>query len=101
MAEHTLRLVELDSLSILNIVDNELDPISSYGQCEAKGTHVSGGMIDVAKRHPLLGDEKQKRGGALAELDMEEICCGAHGLSLMIVSGFASPKESARQGLSL
>ena len=73
------KLVELDSLEILVIVDNELDPISA---CPNPAVQQSGGLKDIGLTgKPLAGGE---RGGAPLELRMDGICCGAHGLSLMI-----------------
>jgi 7,8-dihydropterin-6-yl-methyl-4-(beta-D-ribofuranosyl)aminobenzene 5'-phosphate synthase len=77
-------LEEIDSLEVLVVVDNEVDPISSYQHPDLK---VGGQMPDIAGRAPLSED----RGGAKVELRMDNICCGAHGLSLMIV-GF-QPSE--------
>ena len=81
-----LQLVELDSLTILNVVDNEVDPMSTYSQCDSKAVKVSGGLADIARRYPILGADKEARGNAVAEISLEGVCCGAHGLSLMIVS---------------
>jgi 7,8-dihydropterin-6-yl-methyl-4-(beta-D-ribofuranosyl)aminobenzene 5'-phosphate synthase len=74
-------LEEIDSLEILVIVDNEVDPISTYQHPDLK---VGGQMPDIAGRAPLPDGS---RGGAKAELRLDNICCGAHGLSLMIVRG--------------
>lgn len=72
-------LVEADSVEVLVIVDNEIDPLSSF---QNPGVQVSGNMLDVAMRGPGVSE----RGGAVKELRMDNVCCGAHGLSLMIVS---------------
>lgn len=76
-------LKPLDNLDILAIVDNEVDPMSPAPPVVS----VTGRLGDVAltKGKPV-GDELG--GGNVKELSMEQICCGAHGLSLMIVSGF-------------
>ena len=73
-------LVELDALEILVIVDNEVDPMSTYQNPALK---VSGQLLDIG-----LGSktEVHDRGDVSKELRMDNICCGAHGLSLMIVS---------------
>lgn len=72
-------LVELDSVEIVVIVDNELDPISPTAN-EAVGQ--TGGLATIGMTAlPTLTD----RGDAKRELRMDGICCGAHGLSLMIV----------------
>lgn len=70
-------LLELDSLEINVIVDNELDPISPS---PSSLLTQSGGMATVALGGPTLSD----RGGAKKELRMDHICCSAHGLSLLI-----------------
>lgn len=72
-------LVELDSLEILVIIDNELDPISPSPN---PAVQRWGTMKDIAMNSEQLapGD----RGDAEQILLMEDICCGAHGLSLMI-----------------
>ena len=72
-------LDEIDSLEILVIVDNEVDPISSYQHPDLK---VSGLLPDVALRAPL---PEGSRGGSKFEIRLDNVCCGAHGLSLMIV----------------
>ena len=72
-------LVEVDSVEILVIVDNEVDPISSYSHPDLK---VVGNIIDVAQRAPFTD---HSRGGAQSEFKLTNLCCGAHGLSLMIV----------------
>lgn len=72
-------LVEIDSLEILVIVDNEVDPISSYQHPDLT---VSGQLADVAGKAPL---KDGARGAAKLEIRLDNICCGAHGLSLMIV----------------
>lgn len=70
-------LTELDSLEILVIVDNEVDPMSTY-KCE--GLTTSGNWVDHSR---ALNDPA--RGDAKREMGMDTLCCGAHGLSLMIV----------------
>lgn len=73
-------LIELDSLEVQVLVDNEVDPISTYGH---PGIAVSGQLRDVGLRAPL---DESTRGGARLEIRLDNVCCGAHGLSLMIVS---------------
>ena len=72
-------LVELDSLEILVIVDNELDPIS---QSPNPAVYQSGGLREIGINGKVLSSNE--RGGAPRELRMDGICCGAHGLSLMV-----------------
>ena len=68
-------LVELDSLEILVIVDNELDPISASPN---PAVQQSGGLKEIGVNGPIRGSDGVK------ELRMDNICCSAHGLSLMI-----------------
>ena len=77
-------LVELDSLEILVIVDNEVDPISTYSNPAIK---VFGNLVHIGMRSHT---EIHGRGEGTKEIRMDEICCGAHGLSLMIVSQFVT-----------
>lgn len=72
-------LEELDSVEILVIIDNELDPISP---CPSTEVQYSGGIREIAFRNPAF--EPAAGGGPIRELKMEEICCSAHGLSLMV-----------------
>jgi 7,8-dihydropterin-6-yl-methyl-4-(beta-D-ribofuranosyl)aminobenzene 5'-phosphate synthase len=74
-------LVEIDALQILVIIDNELDPISPV----APDTVLAcGNMGHIAMcTAPRLAPGE--RGDAAAELRMENVCCAAHGLSIMIV----------------
>ena len=77
----TTSLVPLDALEVHVIVDNEVDPISSYTQIpDVEGT---GRFLDLALNTPFT---VEGRGTARKEMRMENLCCGAHGLSLMIVS---------------
>ncbi|WPG97898.1 Hypothetical protein R9X50_00068100 [Acrodontium crateriforme] len=69
-------LIELDSLEILVIIDNELDPISASPNPSIEQT---GGFGEIAQRAPLPPGDR-----AIAELRMDNICCSAHGLSVMI-----------------
>ncbi len=75
-----LELPELDSLEILVIVDNELDPISPSPN---PAVAQSGGMKTIGLNGPDLTKDPS-RGGAARELRMDHICCSAHGLSLLI-----------------
>lgn len=73
-------LTEIDALEVLVIVDNEVDPMSSYQHPDLT---VSGLLGDVALRAPI---QDSSRGTAKFEVRLDNVCCGAHGLSLMIVS---------------
>jgi 7,8-dihydropterin-6-yl-methyl-4-(beta-D-ribofuranosyl)aminobenzene 5'-phosphate synthase len=75
------KLLELDSVEFLVIIDNEVDPISKYPNPQVS---AYGNLADVAANtqfHP------SGRGEQCHEIKMSQLCCGAHGLSLMIVSG--------------
>lgn len=71
-------LVELDSIEIKVIVDNEVDPISPSNNPAVQYT----GLFQGQPLEPI--PEGSDRGEAGAEIKMENICCGAHGLSLML-----------------
>lgn len=73
------QLVELDALEILVIVDNELDPLSP---CPNPAVKQSGGVKDMTLREDCLTSDI--RGSGVQEFRMHNICCGAHGLSLMV-----------------
>jgi 7,8-dihydropterin-6-yl-methyl-4-(beta-D-ribofuranosyl)aminobenzene 5'-phosphate synthase len=75
-------LTELDALEVLVIVDNEVDPMSTYQNPALK---VSGQLLEMGMTSPFAAPG---RGDSVKELRMESICHGAHGLSLMIVSDF-------------
>ena len=72
-------LVELDSVEITVIIDNELDVMSP----PAPETVESNGLLgNMAKESPY---HLHDRGEASAELRMGQICCSAHGLSVLVV----------------
>jgi 7,8-dihydropterin-6-yl-methyl-4-(beta-D-ribofuranosyl)aminobenzene 5'-phosphate synthase len=73
-------LVEVDSLTIQVIVNNEVDPISNSTNPNVKQTYGLMGPSLSPIADPKL------RGGAQKELRMDSICCGAHGLSLLITT---------------
>lgn len=72
-------LVEIDSLEATVIIDNELDPLSPVAP---DTVHVSGLMGNLAKCSRNTLDD---RGPACKELRMDNICCSAHGLSILVV----------------
>lgn len=87
MASHGL--VEVDSIDITVIVDNEVDPISPSNNPAVQYAGLLQGVpLDVL-------DPNDPRGGAQAELRMSSICCGAHGLSLLIASPICSLLRNA------
>jgi 7,8-dihydropterin-6-yl-methyl-4-(beta-D-ribofuranosyl)aminobenzene 5'-phosphate synthase len=75
----SLNLVEVDSLEAIVIIDNELDLMSWVKQDTLK---VGGKWEDVGvSQHATV----QSRGEVKKELHMEDVCCGAHGLSIILV----------------
>ena len=72
-------LEEIDSLEVTVIVDNEVDPLSPYHN---EGLQVRGRGADIAVNSP---HQVEGRGEANQETRQDQLCCGAHGLSLMIV----------------
>lgn len=74
-----LDLQEVDSLEAIVIIDNELDPISPAAPDTVQMTGLMG-TIGMNSQHPLTD-----RGDACAELRMDDICCSAHGLSILVV----------------
>ena len=73
-------LVELDSLEIKVIIDNELDPVSP---CPNEAVQQYGSLKDMGVNGASIHGT---RGAANRELRMDGICCSAHGLSLMITA---------------
>ena len=73
-------LVEVDSLEAIVIVDNDLDIMSWVKQDTLK---VGGKLDDIGVSQPAT---VQSRGEVKKEFHMEDVCCGAHGLSIMLVS---------------
>ena len=73
------QLLELDAIEISVIVDNELDPLSP---CPNELVKQFGGVKDITMYH----SNRTSTGGreAVQEFRMNNICCGAHGLSLMV-----------------
>ncbi|KAF9892814.1 hypothetical protein FE257_000403 [Aspergillus nanangensis] len=83
-----LNLVEIDSLEALIIIDNELDPISPAAPDTVQ---VSGLLNTIAATSQHVPKD---RGGAIKELQMEDICCSAHGLSILITATKGDQKHS-------
>ncbi|KAK7189838.1 metallo-beta-lactamase superfamily protein [Paraphaeosphaeria sporulosa] len=69
-------LKEIDSVTIQVLVDNELDPI----------TKSQNPAVVDATSFRLRELPAGERGPAAMEMRMEDICCGAHGLSLLITA---------------
>jgi 7,8-dihydropterin-6-yl-methyl-4-(beta-D-ribofuranosyl)aminobenzene 5'-phosphate synthase len=75
-----LNLIELDSVSIQVIIDNELDPISASPNPAVTQT---GGLRTIGLNGPDISSDPS-RPGAAKEIRMDRLCCGAHGLALLI-----------------
>ncbi|KAF2479899.1 beta-lactamase-like protein [Neohortaea acidophila] len=76
-------LIELDSLSILAIIDNELDPITPSQNAAVQQTR---NLKTIGLNGPTASNPDRH------VLRMDNICCSAHGLSLMI-TGVKDGKE--------
>ncbi|KAI1411761.1 Metallo-hydrolase/oxidoreductase [Hypoxylon sp. FL1857] len=74
----TPKLAEVDSLTIQAIVNDEIDQISPSPHPAVKHPQSFMG----APLRPLA--EGTERGGAKLQMRMDTLCCGAHGLSLLI-----------------
>ncbi|KAL4923504.1 cytochrome P450 [Aspergillus undulatus] len=83
-----LNLVEVDSLEAHVLIDNELDPMSTIAPDTVQ---VSGMMYHLAMGSPHHLDD---RGDAHKELQMEDICCSAHGLSILLTATKGDQKHS-------
>ncbi|KAL4906759.1 hypothetical protein BDW74DRAFT_189928, partial [Aspergillus multicolor] len=83
-----LDLVEVDSLEAHVIIDNDLDPMSTIAPDTVQ---VSGLMGYLAMNSP---HHLTDRGDAHRELQMEDICCSAHGLSVILTATKGNQKHS-------
>ncbi|BCS22786.1 MBL fold metallo-hydrolase [Aspergillus puulaauensis] len=83
-----LNLVEVDSLEAHVLIDNELDPMSTIAPDTVQ---VSGLMGHLAMGSPHNLDD---RGDAHKELRMEDLCCSAHGLSILLTATKGDKKHS-------
>ncbi|KAI1334858.1 hypothetical protein F5Y15DRAFT_265487 [Xylariaceae sp. FL0016] len=74
------RLVEVDSLTITAIINDEIDQISPSPHPGVKHpqSFMGAPLVPIADQQP--------RGGASKEMRMDHLCCGAHGLSLLITA---------------
>lgn len=70
-------LAEIDTLDIHVIVNDELDPISPSPNPAVK---VASRFMGIP-----LSPLSSERGGATMEMRMDNICCAAHGISLLLV----------------
>ncbi|KAJ5565812.1 hypothetical protein N7535_007450 [Penicillium sp. DV-2018c] len=84
----TINLEEVDSLEAIVIIDNELDPLSppSPGTVQVSGNL---GTIAMGSEHTLTD-----RGEACKELRMEDVCCAAHGLSILVTATKGNKKHT-------
>lgn len=72
-------LIEVDSLDIRVLINDEIDQISPSPNPRVQQAQSFSGV-------PLSPvSDSSSRGGARLEMPMRNICCGAHGLSLFIV----------------
>jgi len=79
-------LVEIDSLEATVIIDNEIDSLSTT----QRNTVTNNGRLpNIALSSPAT---VENRGGCMKELQMEDICSGAHGLSILLVCQKCSRK---------
>jgi 7,8-dihydropterin-6-yl-methyl-4-(beta-D-ribofuranosyl)aminobenzene 5'-phosphate synthase len=76
----TVNLEVVDSLEAIVIIDNELDPLSPAAPDTVQVTGNLG-TIAMKSRHTLTD-----RGEACKEVRLEDVCCAAHGLSILVVS---------------
>lgn len=74
-----LDLQEVDTLEATVIIDNELDPLSPAAPDTVRIAGQMGNLIFKP------GNEITDRGDATRELRMGDICCAAHGLSILVV----------------
>jgi 7,8-dihydropterin-6-yl-methyl-4-(beta-D-ribofuranosyl)aminobenzene 5'-phosphate synthase len=79
MVSPKFNLVEVDTLEAIIIIDNEIDIMSTVPPNTVTN---KGRMPNLALSQ--LGDV-QYRGDVKKEIPMEAICCGAHGLSVLVV----------------
>jgi 7,8-dihydropterin-6-yl-methyl-4-(beta-D-ribofuranosyl)aminobenzene 5'-phosphate synthase len=71
-------LIEIDSLEAIVLIDNELDALSTT----PLDTVINAGRLpNIAMASPAT---IKNRGGCTKEFRMEDICCGAHGLSILL-----------------
>ncbi|KAJ5726333.1 uncharacterized protein N7483_007690 [Penicillium malachiteum] len=83
-----LNLQEMDSLEATVIIDNELDPMSPAAP---ETVRIGGQMASIALRSD---NHITDRGDASKELRMGDICCAAHGLSILVTATKGETKHS-------
>ncbi|KAK7923394.1 hypothetical protein PG985_007465 [Apiospora marii] len=78
-------LVEVDSLIIRTIINDEIDQISPSPHPGVRHPQsFMGAPLTPLNDYPTAS--AADRGGATRELRMDTLCCGAHGLSLLITA---------------
>ncbi|KAJ5820291.1 hypothetical protein N7474_005882 [Penicillium riverlandense] len=83
-----MSLTEVDALEATVIIDNELDPLSPAApDTVTVGGHM--GTVAMGSMHNLTD-----RGNAIKELRMGDICCAAHGLSILVTATKGDKKHS-------
>ncbi|KAJ5772209.1 hypothetical protein N7520_002738 [Penicillium odoratum] len=83
-----INLQEVDSLEATVIIDNELDPLSPPAPDTVQVTGQMGSLMFKP------GNETTGRGDASRELRMSDICCAAHGLSILVTARKGDTKHS-------
>ncbi|KAK5265171.1 hypothetical protein LTR96_009539 [Exophiala xenobiotica] len=76
-------LVDLDSLSVTAIINDEIDLISPSRHPDVDHP---GSFAGVPLKSHLGQAWTDAHGGANVEMRMDSICCGAHGLSLLVTA---------------
>ncbi|KAJ6133513.1 hypothetical protein N7471_008728 [Penicillium samsonianum] len=86
--EMPINLQEVDSLEAIVIIDNELDPLSPPAPDTVQ---ISGnlGSIAMGSKHTLTD-----RGEACKELRLADVCCAAHGLSILVTATKGDKKHA-------
>lgn len=83
-----IMLTEIDQLEVHVIVNDELDPISPS---QNPAVQVASRFMGIPLS-PL--PSSADRGGAKMEMRMDNICCAAHGISLLLVRHFLCLRNS-------
>ena len=73
--------VEVDSIEIRVLVNDQLDNNAASWNPEVQAP----GRLSHIPLRSLDEEQIKARGGAKAEISFANSCCGAHGLSLLIV----------------
>ena len=73
--------VEVDKIEIRVLVNDQIDNLAQSWHPDVE----AGGRLSHLQLHKLEGEESKARGDAKLEFSFASSCCGAHGLSLLIV----------------